>query len=266
MSSPTASGSADPTSPVLVHREGGVVTITLNQPRRKNAMTLEAWRLLGEHLAEVTLVEDRVVVLTGAGEDFCAGADLTADDGDSHQLSKMDVVNDACLALHRCPVPTIARVDGVAVGAGMNLALGCDFVLASDRSRFSEIFIRRGLSVDFGGAWVLPRLVGPQKAKELVLLGEVLSAAEARELGLVNRVVSAPELDGVVSDFVTRLRANPPVAASLSKRMLNDSWEMGLVQALDAEASNQTINLALDDAREAFDAFREKREPRFQGL
>lgn len=265
MSSSSVEGGSDPTRPVLLHREGGVVTVTLNQPRRKNAMTLDAWRLLGEHLAGVTLVEDRVVVLTGAGEDFCAGADLTSDDGDSHQLAKMAVVNDACLALQRCPVPTIARVDGVAVGAGMNMALGCDFVLASDRARFSEIFIKRGLSVDFGGAWVLPRLVGVQKAKELVLLGEILSASEAREFGLVNRVVPPGDLDALVQDFVTRLVANPPVAASLSKRMLNDSWEMGIVQALDAEASNQAINIAMEDAREAFEAFREKREPQFQG-
>ncbi|GAB2642426.1 enoyl-CoA hydratase family protein [Nocardioides ginkgobilobae] len=256
---------ADAPGPVLLHRADGVVTITLNRPRRKNAMTLESWNLLREGLAGVRLVEDRVVVLTGAGEDFCAGADLTADDGDGPALANMDVVNDAVLALQRCPVPTIARVDGVAVGAGMNMALGCDFVLASDRARFSEIFIRRGLSVDFGGAWVLPRLVGLQKAKELVLLGDIVSAAEARSLGLVNRMVPAVELDAAVGQLAARLQANPPIAASLSKRLLNDSFERALVQALDAEASSQSINLSLDDAREAFDAFRDKREPRFQG-
>jgi len=256
---------ADAPGPVLLHRADGVVTITLNRPRRKNAMTLESWNLLREGLAGVRLVEDRVVVLTGAGEDFCAGADLTADDGDGPALANMDVVNDAVLALQRCPVPTIARVDGVAVGAGMNMALGCDFVLASDRARFSEIFIRRGLSVDFGGAWVLPRLVGLQKAKELVLLGDIVSAAEARSLGLVNRMVPAVELDAAVGQLAARLQANPPIAASLSKRLLNDSFERALVQALDAVASSQSINLSLDDAREAFDAFRDKREPRFQG-
>lgn len=251
--------------PVSIHRAGGVVTITLNQPRRKNAMSLEAWRLLGEHLQTVRLVQDRVVVLTGAGEDFCAGADLAPDDDDSHQLVKMDVVNAACLALHRCPVPTVARVDGVAVGAGMNMALACDFVIASSRARFSEIFIRRGLSIDFGGSWTLPRLIGLQKAKELVLLGDIVSASDAREIGLVNRVVEPDELDGVVEVLTARLVANPPIAASLSKRMLNASWEMDLAQALDTEAQNQSVNIVLEDAQEAFEAFRAKREPHFQG-
>ncbi|WP_185996697.1 enoyl-CoA hydratase/isomerase family protein [Nocardioides campestrisoli] len=251
--------------PVTLHRKDGVVTIVLDQPRRKNAMTMEAWRLLGEHLSTVTLGEDRVVVITGAGEDFCAGADLSGDSRDTHPVADMQVVNAACLALHRSPVPTVARVDGVAVGAGMNLALACDLVVASDRARFSEIFIKRGLSVDFGGAWALPRLVGLQKAKEMVLLGDIISAEEARRVGLVTRVVDPVELDEVVDGLVARLKANPPIAASLSKRMLNASFEMDLVQALDAEGHNQSVNMVMDDAREAFEAFRTKREPVFRG-
>ena len=262
---PASEPVGDREEPVTLHRQDGVVTIVLNQPRRKNAMTMEAWRLLGEHLATVTLGEDRVVVVTGAGEDFCAGADLSGDNGDAHSLANMAVVNAACLALHRSPVPTVARVDGVAVGAGMNLALACDFVVASSRARFSEIFIKRGLSVDFGGAWTLPRLVGLQKAKELVLLGDILSAQEAKEAGLVNRVVEPEDLDEVVTGLVARLLANPPIAASLSKRMLNASFEMDLIHALDTEAQNQSVNLVLDDVKEAFDAFLAKREPHFRG-
>lgn len=250
---------------VTLHREDGVVTLSLDAPRRKNAMTLEGWRLIGELLSTVVLVDDRVVVITGAGEDFCAGADLSSDAGEMSQLAQMEVVNAACEALHRCPVPTVARVDGVAVGAGMNIALACDLVVASSRARFSEIFIKRGLSVDFGGAWTLPRLVGLQRAKELVLLGDILSAEEAREAGLVTRVVAPEELDKVVDELVSRLRANPPIAASLSKKMLNESFETSLLQSLDAEAASQTVNLSLDDAKEAFEAFLAKREPQFRG-
>jgi 2-(1,2-epoxy-1,2-dihydrophenyl)acetyl-CoA isomerase len=252
-------------APVLVARADGVVTVTLNQPRRKNAVTPQGWLALRDAFSSVTLGPDRVVVVTGAGEDFCAGADLSARSGESHSLVSMAVVNEVCLALHRIPVPTLARIDGVAVGAGMNLALACDFVIASARARFCEIFIKRGLSVDFGGSWLLPRLVGLHKAKELVLLGDFLSAQQAHELGIVGRVVPAGELDAAVSEVVARLAANPPIAAWLSKQMLNDSFDVSLQQALDAEGRSQTINFALEDTREAQDAFLEKREPVFRG-
>jgi 2-(1,2-epoxy-1,2-dihydrophenyl)acetyl-CoA isomerase len=252
-------------APVLVCRADGVVTVTLNQPRRKNAVTSQGWLGLRDAFSSIRLGEDRVVVVTGAGEDFCAGADLSALSGENHSLAAMAVVNEACLALHRIPVPAIARIDGVAVGAGMNLALACDFVIASSRARFSEIFIKRGLSVDFGGSWVLPRLVGLHKAKQLVLLGDILSAQQAHELGIVGQVVAPGELDAAVSEVVVRLAANPPIAASLSKQMLNDSFDVSLQQALDTEGRNQCINLALEDAREARDAFLEKRQPVFHG-
>jgi 2-(1,2-epoxy-1,2-dihydrophenyl)acetyl-CoA isomerase len=252
-------------APVLVARADGVMTVTLNQPRRKNAVTPQGWLGLRDAFSSVTLGQDRVVVVTGAGEDFCAGADLSAGSGESHSLVSMAVVNEACLALHAIPVPTLARIDGVAVGAGMNLALACDFVIASGRARFCEIFIKRGLSVDFGGSWLLPRLVGLHKAKELVLLGDFLSAQQAHELGIVGRVVPAGELDAAVSEVVARLAANPPIAASLSKQMLNDSFDMSLRQALDGESRSQTINFTLEDTREARGAFVEKREPVFRG-
>jgi 2-(1,2-epoxy-1,2-dihydrophenyl)acetyl-CoA isomerase len=259
----TPAGPGD--APVLVTRADGIVTVTLNQPRRKNAVTAQGWLGLREAFSSVRLGTDRVLVVTGAGEDFCAGADLSAPAGESHFVVSMALVNEACLALHRIPVPTLARVDGVAVGAGMNLALACDFVIASARARFSEIFIKRGLSIDFGGSWVLPRLVGLHKAKQLVLLGDILSAQQAHELGIVGRVVPPGELDAAVSDVVARLAANPPIAAWLSKQMLNDSFDVSLQQALDTEGRNQAINFTLEDTREARDAFLEKRQPVFRG-
>ncbi|WP_448641529.1 enoyl-CoA hydratase/isomerase family protein [Geodermatophilus sp. URMC 63] len=262
--------SPDGAPPVALTRDGDVATLTLANPRRKNAMTPEAWRLLGEVLVEVARSDARVLVVTGAGTDFCAGADLSADlsaDSDRPRapMAGMAVVNAACLALHRLPVPTIARVDGVAVGAGMNLALGCDFVIASDRARFSEIFVRRGLSVDFGGSWLLPRLVGLRRAMELVLLGEVVDAAEALEAGLLRAVVPPDGLDATVAALAARLAAGPPVAVRQSKRMLTDSFEVGLERALEDEARSQQVNVGTDDFAEAVAAFRGKREPRFTG-
>ena len=153
----------------------------------------------------------------------------------------------------------------MAVGAGMNLALGCDFVVASTRARFSEIFVKRGLSVDFGGSWLLPRLIGLHRAKELVLLGDMLGAEEAHRWGLVREVVDPADLDAAVDALAHRLLAGPPVAMRQSKRMLNDSFEAGLERALEDEARSQEINFATDDVVEAGRAFRDKRAPAFRG-
>ena len=174
-------------------------------------------------------------------------------------------VNDAALALHNLSKPTIAKVDGIAAGAGMNLALGCDLVVASDRSRFSEIFARRALSVDFGGTWLLPRLIGLHKAKELALFADVLSADEVAELGLVNRIVPAAELDSFVDQWATRLASGPPIALASTKRMLNDGLDASFAGALTAEARSQALNFTTDDVREAGLAWLEKRDAKFSG-
>jgi 2-(1,2-epoxy-1,2-dihydrophenyl)acetyl-CoA isomerase len=256
----------DDDAPVLLSREGAVVTLTLNQPRRKNAITLAGWRALRDTLREVAVSDARVAVVTGAAQDFCAGADLSEDSGERRPpLVDMTEINEACLALHRLPIPTIARVDGVAVGAGMNLALGCDFVVASSRARFSEIFVKRGLSVDFGGSWLLPRLVGLHRAKELVLLGDFLDAATAHQWGLVRQVVDAGELDAAVADLAGRLAAGPPIAIRASKRMLADSFEASLERALHDEARSHHINITTEDIVEASAAYVEKRDPVFRG-
>ncbi|NYJ08711.1 enoyl-CoA hydratase/isomerase family protein [Petropleomorpha daqingensis] len=258
-------GAVQADQPVQLTRDGGIATITLSNPRRKNAMTRAAWRALRAALAEVAASDARVLVVTGAGEEFCAGADLSGGGERRPPLVDMTEVNEACLALHRLPLPTIARVDGVAVGAGMNLALGCDFVVASSRARFSEIFVKRGLSVDFGGSWLLPRLVGLHRAKELVLLGDMLGAEQAREWGLVREVVEPGDLDAAVGRLAERLLAGPPVAMRLSKRMLNDSFEATLDRALEDEARSQQVNFATEDTAEAGRAFLEKRDPLFTG-
>ncbi|MCT2583522.1 enoyl-CoA hydratase/isomerase family protein [Actinophytocola gossypii] len=249
---------------VLLERSDGVATITLNRPRVKNAMTWDGWTGLRDAVRAIDPLTDRVVVVTGAGEDFCAGADLTGPATGGHQVDDMRIVGDACLALHRLPIPTIARVDGVAVGAGMNLALVCDFVVAAARARFSEIFVKRAMSVDFGGSWLLPRLVGLRRAKELVLLGDIIDAAKADELGLLHRVVEPADLDKVVAELADRLAAGPRLAMAGSKALLNDAFDVTLERALDEEARAQAVSVSSPDAAEAIEAFLHKRTPDFR--
>ena len=252
-----------------VNRSSGVVTVTLNRPAKKNAANGEMWDELLQTFRDIgSSGQDRVMVLTGAGGDFCAGADLTGGGAGSpgqHQLAQMRHVGDVALSLHRLPIPTIAKVRGFAVGAGCNMALGCDLVVASDNARFSEIFSRRGLSIDFGGSWLLPRIVGMHRAKELALFADIIDAAEAERIGLVNRVVADAEIDEFVTAWATRLAAGPPIAMAMTKRLLDNSLQVTMEQALDDEGVAQTVNVSTADTAEALSAFVEKREPRFEG-
>ena len=253
---------------LLVARDAGVVTITLNRPEKKNAINDTMWDELLETFVAVAnnTNEDRVVVITGAGGAFCSGADIGGGAvSDQNGLASMRHVGDVCLALHALPQPVIAKVGGVAAGAGLNLALGCDLIVAGDDARFSEIFARRGLSVDFGGSWVLPRLVGLHKAKELVLFAEIIGAKEAQEIGIVNRVVPASELDAFVDDWAARLASGPPLALTMSKRLLDQSSAVSLAQALESEALAQNVNFQSKDTAEAMTAFVQKRDPKFEG-
>lgn len=251
---------------LLVDQGEGVLTLTLNRPRVKNAIDASLAVALAAALRDAR--EDasvRVVVLTGAAGDFCSGADLGSEPGEGHASARMRTFNDAGLALHALPQPTLARIDGVAAGAGLNLALACDLVLASDRSRFSEIFAKRGLSLDLGGSWLLPRRVGLHRAKELALFGDIIDAVEAERIGLVNRVVPADELDALVDDWTSRLAAGPPVALAQTKAMLDNAFSLTYPQALADEARAQVVNFGTRDTAEAIGAFLHKREPRFEG-
>lgn len=256
---------------LVVERADGVVTVTLNRPHRKNAANGTMWRELRAMLEEVAAArEDRVLVLTGAGDAFCSGADLgdpsdvAGRPGDPH-LVQMRALAEVALRLHRLPKPTIAKVGGIAAGAGMSMALGCDLVVASDEARFSQIFAKRGLSVDFGASWLLPRLVGLHRAKELAFFADVIDAATAASIGVVNRVVPADELDAVVTEWAARLAAGPPLALSMTKALLNQSASVSMEQALEAEAQAQAVNFGSQDTREAMVAFAEKRDPVFEG-
>jgi len=258
---------------LLVERADGITTVTLHRPDKKNAINGRMWRELIEVFDEVADDRNaRVLVITGAGDGFCSGADLTDQDnaedltgGVGGGIRSMRVVGRAALRLHELPLPTIAAVNGVAAGAGLNLALGCDLVIASDRARFSEIFSKRGLSVDFGGSWLLPRLIGMHRAKELVFLADIIDAAEADRIGLVNRVVPHDELDAAVRDIAARLAALPPVQLSVSKRLLNQSLSVSMADALEFEDVAQVLNFQSADTAEAVAAFVQKRPPEFTG-
>jgi 2-(1,2-epoxy-1,2-dihydrophenyl)acetyl-CoA isomerase len=252
---------------ITVERDAGVVTVTLNRPEKRNAINSTMWDELLETFEAVAVSqEDRVLVITGAGGAFCSGADLTDPRAPADpQLVRMRHIGDVALRLHRLPKPTIAKVGGVAAGAGLNLALGCDLIVASDEARFSEIFARRGLTIDFGGSWILPRLIGLHKAKELAFFADVISAEEAAAMGLVNRVVPAAELDKVVDEWAGRLAAAPTLAISMTKTLLNASYGATMDEALEDEARTQSVNFSTADTREAIAAFIEKREPKFQG-
>jgi enoyl-CoA hydratase/carnithine racemase len=260
---------------LLVERTDGVVTVTLNRPEKKNAINGPMWRELIEVFEEVAdTPSDRVLVITGAGDGFCSGADLspgdnpdlaTQDGGIGSTFRQMRVVGRAALRLHQLPQPSIAAVNGVAAGAGLNLALGCDLIVASERARFSEIFSKRGLNVDFGGSWLLPRLVGLHKAKELVFFADIIDAVEAERIGIVNRVVPADDLAKVAGELATRLAALPPIQLSISKKLLNQSFSVSMADALEFEDTAQAMNFASKDTSEAMLAFLQKREPKFTG-
>jgi 2-(1,2-epoxy-1,2-dihydrophenyl)acetyl-CoA isomerase len=244
--------------------------LTLDNPERKNAIPMDGWEELGDAFREFEGSHQRILVISGAGGDFCAGADL--DQSRMERLGtveerhrRMKLVGSIALTLHRLTKPTIAAVDGVAVGAGLNLALGCDLVVATERARFSEIFVRRGLTVDFGGSWLLPRIVGLQRAKELALTGRIVGAAEAVEIGLVMEVVPVDGLEMRVTDLAASLLESAPLAQMFAKQAINSSFEMGLADALSWEGEAQSVAMGTDDAAEGIRSFVEKRSPDWRG-
>jgi 2-(1,2-epoxy-1,2-dihydrophenyl)acetyl-CoA isomerase len=259
------------TETIIVSRDAGVVTVTLNRPERKNAANGTMWQELYASFEEITRRrEDRVLVVTGAGGAFCSGADIgdpkgISGDSDDPPLTRMRFLGSVMLALYDLPKPSIAKINGIAAGAGLSLALCCDLTVMSSTARVSEIFSRRGLSVDGGSSWLLPRLIGLHRAKELAYFADTLSADEAGSFGLVNKVVAEDELDAFVHDWATRLAAGPPIALSMTKKLLNNSAAVSMAQALEDEARCQTVNFSTGDTREAMRAFAEKREPRFTG-
>lgn len=244
--------------------------LTLDNPGRKNAVPAAGWTALGEALSDFEASDDRVLVVTGANGDFCAGADLTPemmseDTSIVAHRSRMKEIATTAMRLHRLTKPTIAAVDGVAVGAGLNLALGCDVVVASDAARFSEIFVRRGLTLDFGGSWLLPRVVGLQRAKELALSGREVAADEALRLGLCVEVTKPDQLIARSLELAESFASQAPLAQMFAKQGIDHAWDHSFADALDLEGQSQAILFTTEDFAEGVTAFIEKRSPGFGG-
>lgn len=250
--------------------DGPIRWITIDRPERKNAIPFDGWAELRDAFIEFERSPARVLVLTGASGDFCAGADL--DQSVSAEMVsvadrhvRMKLVHEAATSLHRATKPTIAAVDGVAVGAGMNLALGCDVIIASDRARFSQIFVRRGLAIDSGGTWLLPRVVGMQRAKELALSGRVIDAREAVEYGIALELVDHHELADRARALAESMLAGAPIAQMFAKQGLNASFESSFEESISWEGQSQVIAFATEDAAEGISAFLQKRDPDWKG-
>jgi len=241
---------------LVVERSGGVVTATMNRPEVRNALDaelFEALRVLFTDVAERP--DDRVVVLTGAGGAFSSGGDLAPSRPSSDDVATvMRRFGRTALALHECPRPVIAAVDGPAVGAGVSLALGCDLVVASERARFSLLFVRHGLGLDTGASWLLPRRVGPGKAAELALLGEWVDAVEAARIGLVNKVVPTDELMGAARAWAEQLAGQSALAVTTVKASLRQAPDITLAEAIEREAVDQARCSASDEFRQILQA------------
>jgi 2-(1,2-epoxy-1,2-dihydrophenyl)acetyl-CoA isomerase len=254
--------------------ESGIAWLTLNRPDVRNAMNAEMreeiLRVLDAAAGDAAI---RCVVVTGAGKGFCTGADLSGSrtgvaeppHPGAARAAMRQSTQRLVRALLELEKPVIAAVNGVAAGFGVHLALACDLVVASEDARFIEVFVRRGLAIDGGGAYLLPRRIGLARAKELVFLGDEISAKEAERIGLINRCVPAGELEATVRGIAERIACGPTFALGLSKCLLNRSLDSDLDTALAEEAFAQSLVVQSEDVKEGLRAFAEKRPPVFKG-
>ncbi|MBT2539201.1 enoyl-CoA hydratase/isomerase family protein [Streptomyces sp. ISL-44] len=261
-----------PEDEVLHRIDNGVSWITLNRPEAMNAVTWDQRERVIALLADASADPGvRAVVVTATGKGFCAGADLRGAPAGAERVAG-DVARMIRLGAQRlitavldCEKPVIAAVNGTAAGIGAHLALACDLVIAAEEARFIEVFVRRGLVPDGGGAYLLPRLIGPQKAKELIFFGDAVPAAGAERLGLVNKVVPGGELEAAAREWAERLAQGPTRALALAKQLVNASLDGDRAAALAAEATAQEINMGTADANEGVASFVERRTPKYLG-
>jgi len=254
---------------ILLERRGFVAIVTLNRPEVLNAFSFEMREGLAETIENLAKEDDvRAVVITGAGGAFSAGGDIKGwkDLKDENKMKTiMGFVHRAVKGVTSLEKPVIAMVNGDAVGAGCNLALACDLIIASEKARFGEVFVKVGIGPDWGGAYFLPRLVGMAKAKELLFTGKIISAKEALDMGLINDVVPPDDLEETAIKLAERLSQSATKAIGKTKIFLQKAWQMDLEEALAYEASMQTELMKTVDHQEAVKAFLNKEKPTFIG-
>lgn len=257
--------------------EGKVATVTLNRPERKNPLTFESYRELTEtfqNLNQMTAI--KAVVITGAGENFCSGGDVHEIIGplvairegqqNDRLLEFTRMTGGLVKSMRACPQPIVAAVDGVCAGAGAILAMASDIRLGTSRSRVAFLFVKVGLSgADMGACAMLPRIIGQGRAAELLYTGRFMSADEAERWGFYNRIVAPEQLMSEASQFAKELADGPTFAHAVTKRCLHDEWNMGIDEAIEAEARAQAVCMQTADFARAYRAFAAKQRPTFEG-
>jgi len=253
--------------------EQGVATLTLDRPERKNPLTFDSYAELRELFRALAYADDvKVIVITGAGENFCSGGDVHEIIG---PLTKLDMpgllaftrmTGDVVKAMRACPQPVIAAIDGVCAGAGSMLALGSDIRLGTERSKTAFLFTRVGLAgCDMGACALLPRVIGQGRAAELLYTGRSMSGAEGERWGFFNSLHAPENLLAAAQAFAQGLASGPTFAHGMTKKMLQQEWNMGVDEAIEAEAQAQAICMATNDFHRAYHAFVAKQKPVFEG-
>ena len=258
---------------IIVNTGNGVRTLTLNRPERLNAVNDQLSTEIIQAIADASADDEvRVIVITGSGRGFCAGLDLSdyarrdrSSDSRHKQLDDLGWVGHQALGIVHCDKPVIAAINGIAAGAGLALALACDMRFIAEGARVTAGYIRRGLSPDAGMTYFLPRLIGSAKAAELIYTGRDIHPEEAERIGLVNGIFADDEFQDRVMKFARELAEGPPVALTLSKRLLAASPDVDLTTILKQEYSSIKVCFGTKDVQEGVKAFAEKRKPVFRG-
>ena len=257
--------------------DGGVATITLNRPERRNPLTFESYAELRDTFRQLVYATDvKVVIITGAGENFCSGGDVHDIIGplvDMKERGRMDellaftrMTGDLVLAMRLCPQPIIAAVDGVCVGAGAILAMASDLRLGTARSKVAFLFVKVGLSgADMGACALLPRIIGQGRASELLFTGRSMAGEEAERWGFYNRLVPPESLASESLALAQSIAAGPGFGHAVTKKCLHQEWSMGVAEAIEAEAQAQAICMQTEDFARAYSAFVKKEKPVFEG-